>query len=78
MGGYIGAGLTYLGRIRASPDAPLLPTPSHQLLPSGPLHDDSKICPMCNQVFAKDVTQDMFENHVVAHFEDIDVGFEVV
>ena len=51
---------------------------SHLLYPAGQMHDDSKICPMCNQIFTKDVTQDMFENHVVAHFEDIDVSFEVV
>ena len=40
--------------------------------------DEPKVCPMCNQTFTSEVTQYLFENHVVAHFDEIDVGFEVV
>ncbi|XP_018009185.1 uncharacterized protein LOC108666773 isoform X2 [Hyalella azteca] len=66
---------THLAGGRGLPDAPFSP---NLLAPAGAYDEDTKICPMCNVSFARDVTQDMFENHVVAHFEDINVDFEVV
>ena len=63
-------------------DGPALPSAAPHFSNIAPhptaVDEDPKICPMCNQSFSRDITQDMFENHVIAHFEDINVGFEVV
>lgn len=62
----------------SNPSAGMNRPPYLFLSPTDVLDEDSKICPMCNLFFAKEVSQEMFESHVVAHFEDIDVGYEVL